>query len=90
VFVEVGAIGVRYDPKLHEGDASYEWFGDLTLRCGDRTERPLELRKRGMELGGTAVLFQAGAGEPLPFRSTRTEALGQERGPTRLAKAQAP
>ncbi len=64
VFVEVGAIGVRYDPKLHEGDASYEWFGDLTLRCGDRTERPLELRKRGMELGGTAVLFQAGAGEP--------------------------
>jgi hypothetical protein len=46
-------VFLRVDP--HEGDASFENFGDLTLRCSGATDLVIDLRAAGIELGETAV-----------------------------------
>jgi hypothetical protein len=50
---------VRFDLRLHEGDASFEYFGGLSVRCPDDREIELNIRKRGLELGEVARLFRA-------------------------------
>jgi hypothetical protein len=65
--VELGNLHVRYEADIHEGDASFEWLGDLTVRCADGTEKQLGVRKRDLELGETAFLFHAGGDAPFAF-----------------------
>jgi hypothetical protein len=49
--------GVRYELRLHEGDASFEYFGDVTVRCPNQRWIPLHVRQRHLELGKDAWLF---------------------------------
>lgn len=48
----------------HEGDASFENFGELTIRCGAR-DVIVDLRGAGLELGDTAVAYVAPDGSGL-------------------------
>lgn len=54
-WVTVGTqkVFLRVDP--HDGDASFENFGDLTLRCTGASDLVIDLRAAGIELGETAV-----------------------------------
>lgn len=54
-----GDAAVRFDLRLHEGDASFEYFGSVTVRCPDAREIEVNVRKRGLELGEVARLFHA-------------------------------
>ena len=56
-WMRVDGARVRYDWRVHEGDASYENFGDMTVRCPDGREIPLGVRERGLELGEVALAF---------------------------------
>ncbi|HEY5453148.1 MAG TPA: hypothetical protein VIQ54_30555 [Polyangia bacterium] len=56
-WIRAGAARVRYDWSVHEGDASYENLGDVTIRCRDGRDIPLGVRKRGLELGEDARVF---------------------------------
>jgi hypothetical protein len=56
----VGSYGYRYQVRLHEGDASFEYSASLWLRCPDRTEIEMALRDDVLEQGERAVLFAAG------------------------------
>jgi hypothetical protein len=64
----VGRYGVRYQARLHEGDASFEYGASLWLRCPDRRELEIALDDDQLEQGDRAVLFAA--------RSAREVALG--------------
>jgi hypothetical protein len=55
----VDNAAVRFDLRLHEGDASMEYFGGVTVRCPDAREIEVNVRKRGLELGEVARLFRA-------------------------------
>jgi hypothetical protein len=52
---EIDGFAIRYTVRLHEGGASYEYFGQLDLRCADGRERHVEVRRRGLELGEHAA-----------------------------------
>lgn len=43
----------------HDGDASFENFGDLTLRCAKAKDLVIDLRAAGIELGDTAVGYRS-------------------------------
>jgi hypothetical protein len=53
--VVLGA-SIRYTVDLHEGDASYEYYGELAVRCADGRTQVIDVRKRGLELGERAVV----------------------------------
>jgi hypothetical protein len=55
-WVTVGKVALWLELDVHEGDASYENFGELRVRCSDATQ-VVDLRKRGIELGDTARVF---------------------------------
>lgn len=52
-WTDVGGATVFLRVVPHEGDASFENFGDLRLRCPDSREMLVDLRAAGLELGGT-------------------------------------
>jgi hypothetical protein len=56
-WVTLGSVQVFLRVDLHEGDASFENFGDLTLRCGTVPDHVIDLRAAGMTLGDTAVAY---------------------------------
>lgn len=56
-WVDAGAFRIGFDLRLHEGDASFEYFGDLKVQCPDSSELPLGVRRRGLELGEEAWAF---------------------------------
>ncbi len=56
-WVPLGAYAVRLRIDLHEGGASYEFYGGLDVRCVDGREIPVDVRARGLELGEVARLF---------------------------------
>jgi hypothetical protein len=55
----VDDAAVRLSVRLHEGDASFEYFGDVTVRCPNAREIEVNVRKRGLELGEVARLYHA-------------------------------
>ena len=64
----VGRYGVRYQVRLHEGDATFEYSASLWLRCPNRREVEIALDDDQLEQGERAVLFAA--------RGAREVALG--------------
>lgn len=56
-WTSVGAAQLFLRVDLHEGDASFENFGDLSVRCADAKEIVIDLRAAGIELGEAAVAF---------------------------------
>jgi hypothetical protein len=56
---QVGAeqLFLRLDP--HEGDASFEMFGDLKLRCSTTNEVMFDVRGAGLEIGEVAWVFRS-------------------------------
>jgi hypothetical protein len=56
-WVKVGSAQLFLRVETHEGDASFENFGELTLRCGNVPDRVVDLRAAGMTLGDTAVAY---------------------------------
>ena len=58
-WTKVGAEQLLLRVDAHEGDASFENFGDLTLRCTTGIEIRIDLRGLGFELGETARAFRA-------------------------------
>jgi hypothetical protein len=58
-WTNVGAEQLFLRVDAHEGDASFENFGDLTLRCKTGVEIRIDLRARGFELGETARAFRS-------------------------------
>jgi hypothetical protein len=55
----VDDAAVRYNVRLHEGDASIEYLGGVTVRCPDAREIEVNVRKRGLELGEVARAYHA-------------------------------
>jgi len=62
-WVAAGPVRVRYDLRLHEGDASFEYVGDVVVGCPGGAEHRLDVRRRGLELGDAAWLFRAPGAE---------------------------
>ncbi len=60
VWIPVGSQAVRVRIDLHEGSASYEFFGGLDVRCADGRVVAVDIRERGLELGEVARLFTVG------------------------------
>jgi len=54
-----GRYAVRYQQRLHEGDASFEYSASVWLRCPDRREVEVGLDDGDLEQGERAVLFAA-------------------------------
>lgn len=63
-WTKVGASDWKLRVDGHEGDASFENFGELTIRCGAR-DVVVDLRGAGLELGETAVAYVAPDGSGL-------------------------
>lgn len=61
-WVAVGAVQLFLRVNLHEGDASIENFGELTVRCA-KAEVAFDLRRAGIELGETAVAYRSPDGD---------------------------
>ena len=57
-WTQVGAHPWKLRVDAHEGDASFENFGELTIRCGAR-DVIVDLRGADLELGETAVAYVA-------------------------------
>jgi len=55
-WVTVGNVELNLEVRLHEGDASYENFGELHVRCGTASQT-IDLRARNVELGDVARVF---------------------------------
>jgi hypothetical protein len=54
----VGRLTMRLDVRTHEGDASYEHFGELRIRCPKSADPvAIDLRRRGLKLGGLVQVF---------------------------------
>jgi hypothetical protein len=47
----VDDAAVRLSVRLHEGDASFEYFGDVTVRCPNAREIEVNVRKLGRRRG---------------------------------------
>jgi hypothetical protein len=58
-WTKVGAARLFLRVEAHEGDASFENFGDLTLRCKSGIEIRIDLRAWGFKLGETARAFRS-------------------------------
>ena len=58
-WVTVGGVQLFLRVDAHEGDASFENFGDLTLRCAAAKDLVIDLRAAGIELGDTAVAYRS-------------------------------
>jgi hypothetical protein len=58
-WVAIGAVQLFLRVDAHEGDASFENFGDLTLRCTKTQDVVIDLRAVGIELGDTAVAYRS-------------------------------
>lgn len=54
-WIAIGAMQLLLRVDTAEGDASFENFGDLTLRCSKTQDVKIDLRKAGIELGEAAV-----------------------------------
>jgi hypothetical protein len=54
----VGTAQLKLRVDGHDGDASFENFGELTIRCGAR-DVIADLREAGMTLGETALAYVA-------------------------------
>jgi len=62
-WVAAGAARLRFELRPHDGDASFENYGDVTVGCPDGRGIALDVRKRGLELGDDAwVFWQSGSG----------------------------
>lgn len=57
-WVSVGAEQISLRVSPHEGDASFENLGELTLRCAAGIEVKADLRDAGLELGETTVAWR--------------------------------
>lgn len=64
-WTRVGDVSLRLTLRPHDGDASFENFGHLDLRCRSGVEIELDLRGAGLELGETAWVFRAPSADPL-------------------------
>src|SRR5690606_23601212 len=60
-WVATDRVAVRLRLDLHERDASFEYYGEITVRCADGVEREIDVRRRGLELGEEAILAWAPA-----------------------------
>jgi hypothetical protein len=56
-WVDIGTQQVKLRVSPHDGDASFENFGELTLRCSAGNEIKADLRGAGMTIGATAVAW---------------------------------
>lgn len=58
-WVRIGGEALRLRIDAHQGDASFEHFGDLQLRCATGAEIVFDLRARDFELGESAWAFRS-------------------------------
>lgn len=63
-WLRAGGAEVFFRLRVSEGSASYENFGDLSVRCPDGHRVPIDVRGRGLELGEDAWAFWV-PGEPV-------------------------